>query len=431
MKPSHSWLRLLALAPLFSTPAAAQEALALKVGRLIPVVGEEQKDVVILIEGGKIKAIGKDLKPAWNARVLDCSDKVVMPTWVIAHTNGGLSAGDAENMANVPFLTVQDAVDPASTYFEEALRNGVGTIHVIPGNRTLIGGMGMVVRPYGKTVEDMAVVTKSAMKLSLLAAGGSRVAQIRKMQRAFEDANDYRRELERKKEEFTKEKGAGLHADKKEFDEQPDPQKKPLLDLLDGKLKAFLYVPGTAELTEALRLVATHKFQTTLVLGRECHRAASLLSSLKVPFCLDPDMEYYDTEPETDDESLVCTSAAFDKAGLVFSMSIDENPDSPRRFPWWQLATAIRHGMPRQKAVEAMTVVPAKILGLDDQLGSVQEGKVANLQVLTGDPLKATTWVDMVLLDGQVCYERSKDRRLQYVRGITAPAAPDKKAETK
>ena len=62
-------------------------------------------------------------------------------------------------------------------------------------------------------------------------------------------------------------------------------------------------------------------------------------------------------------------------------------------------------------------MVPAKILGLDDQVGTLEVGKRANIQILTGDPLKATTWVDKVLLDGEVVYDRSKDARLQYLFG--------------
>ena len=64
-----------------------------------------------------------------------------------------------------------------------------------------------------------------------------------------------------------------------------------------------------------------------------------------------------------------------------------------------------------------MTITPAAILGLEDQFGSVEEGKIANLQILTGDPLQATTWVETVLLEGKVVYERSEDPRLKYLFG--------------
>jgi imidazolonepropionase-like amidohydrolase len=61
--------------------------------------------------------------------------------------------------------------------------------------------------------------------------------------------------------------------------------------------------------------------------------------------------------------------------------------------------------------------VPAKLLGIADEVGTLAPGKRANLQVLTGDPLSSTTWVDLVVLDGETVYERSKDPRLQYLFG--------------
>jgi imidazolonepropionase-like amidohydrolase len=84
------------------------------------------------------------------------------------------------------------------------------------------------------------------------------------------------------------------------------------------------------------------------------------------------------------------------------------------------MATCVRGGVDRRTALEALTVVPARMLGLEDQLGSIAEGKLANLQILTGDPLQATTWVDSVLLDGQVVYTRKDDPRLKYL--LQAPA---------
>ncbi len=417
----------LVAALLSAISVAAQDAVAIKAGKLITISGPPLENAVILIENGKIKAIGKELKPAWNARVIDASDKTVMPTYVLAHTSGGLSSGDTENMPNVPYLTVQDAVDPASTFFEEALRNGIGTIHVVPGNRTLIAGQGMVVRPYGKTVEDMAVQTRSALKMSLQGQGGSRIAQLKKLRRALEDVREYMKEYERKKAEFAQEKAAGASGDKKEFSEEIEFQKKPIVDLLNKKLGAFLYVPGAAELPEALRIPAEFQFRATLVLGAQCHKAVPVVAATRQTVVLDDDLEFYEQEPDSEVETLVCPPALMHKAGVVFALSIDTNVDSPRRYPWWQMATAIRHGVDRESALKALTLVPAQILGLADQFGSVEEGKVANLQILSGDPLKATTWVETVLLEGQVVYERSKDRRLQYVTGKQDPKAAESK----
>ena len=400
-------------------------AQAVKAGRLITVSGKEMQNAVILIENGKIKSFGTDVKVPWEAKVIDASKQVVMPTYVIAHTNSGMSSGN-ENMANVPYLTVQDAVDPASGFFEEALRNGVGTLHVIPGNRTLLGGTGMVVKPYGKTVEEMAVRAHTGLKMSLLASG-SRMAQIQKMRRALKDVKDYVEDYDRRKSEFEAEKAAGATKEK-EFKDKIDDKKKPVVDLLRGEATAWFYVPSTAELHEAVRLVKKYKMKVVLVLGPRCHKSAADLAAAGIPVILDPVMEYEETDPDTDDTHKHCPAALLTKAKVTYSLSIDGGASEMSRYPWWQMATAIRNGVDRQVALQAMTLTPAKALGLEKEVGSIDVGKTANLQILTGDPLKATSWVETVLLDGEVVYERGKDPRLQHLFGKTKAQGDAKKS---
>jgi imidazolonepropionase-like amidohydrolase len=416
--PTFSCLAALAAAVSLATQdIAAQDIVAVKAGKLITISGNALSDAVVLIENGKIKAIGsaKDVEVPWDAKVIDASKQVVMPTYVLAHTSGGMTSGN-ERMVNVPYLTVQDAIDPASPFFEETLRNGVGTIHVIPGNQTMLGGSGMVVRPHGKTVEEMAVLSKTGLKMSLGSSrGGSRMAQIQKLRRALKDVKEYMADYERRKKDFEAEKAAGA-TEKEKFEEKIDEKKQPVVDLLEGKATAYFYVPSTAELYAAVRLIKEYKLKVVLVLGHRCHKAAKSLNSLKTPIVLDATMEYYEKDPETDEEEKHCPGASLSKAGVTWAMSLSTGTGMDR-YPWWQMATAIRNGVSRDEALKSLTVVPAKILGLDDQVGTLEVGKRANIQILTGDPLKATTWVDKVLLDGEVVYERSKDARLQYLFG--------------
>jgi len=419
--PTLATAGLIAAAALPGTLAGQDAgAIAIKAGKVITVTQGTLENVVILIENGVIKQISDDAEPSWNATVIDASDGVVMPTYVLAHTAGGMSSAN-ENMKNVPFLTVEDAIDPSSTFFEEALRNGIGTLHLIPGNNTLIGGVGMIVRPAGRTVEDMTVRTKGGMKLSLQASGGSRMAQIRGLRNAFIDVQEYMKDYDRRKAEFEKEKAAGA-TDAEEF-EEIDATKKPLVDLLAGKYVAYLYVPSPAEIGEALRIADGHNFEVVLVLGPACHRAAHRLARAGKPVILDGAVEIYETDPETKEETLECAAAELAKAGLPFALSVSaasrgrSSAGTASSYPWWQMATAVRHGVDRKTAIESMTIVPARILGLEDEFGSVEVGKVANLQILTGDPLQATTWVDKVLLEGEIAYERKKDPRLEYLFG--------------
>ncbi len=412
--PIPSALSLLT-AVLLVSPGQAQEQVAVKAGKVITISGGEIENAVILIENGKIKSVGSDTDVPWNARVIDASDKVVMPTYVLAHASAGMS-GDNENLANVPYISVADGIDPSSGFFAECLRNGVGSIHIIPGNRTLIGGTGMVVRPVGKTVEDMAIRTKSGLKLSLDPQNGSRMAQIRKMRRALQDYEDYRKDLNRQKKEWEAEKAAGANKDE-EFPVETDSTKQPVLDLLDGKVTGYLYVPSAAELGEVARLKNERKLDLVLILGPATYKGVDDIKALDLPVILTSNLEYMEQDPETGEQSITCPAEVFSKAGIDFALSISDASSGSARYPWWQMATAMRYGMDRSSALRAMTLEPAKILGIDSECGSIEAGKVANLQILTGDPLDATTWVDMVLLEGEVVYERSKDRRLQHLFG--------------
>jgi imidazolonepropionase-like amidohydrolase len=415
-----------AVAAIFAVafPLCAQDVLAVKGGRVITLQGPELEDATVLIENGRIKKIGKtaEVEVPWAAKVVDATGKTVLPTWVLAHTTGGVR-GMNEQMQNVPYVSIADALDPAATFFEDCLRNGVGTVHAIPGNATLLGGTGMVVRPFGRTVEDMAVSTNSGLKLSLAAAGGSgRLQQIRKLRRALEEVKEYLADFDRRKAEFEKEKKAGAVPADKEWTEEYDRQKKPVIDLLQKKTRGWLYVPGAAEVPEAIRLAK--EIDVVLVLGPNVHKAVEELKALQAPVVLDETIEYWDTDVETQQENKVATPKLFADAGIPFALTV--GMAGPTSYPWWQLATCVRSGVDRKTALAALTTVPAKLLGLQDQVGTLAEGKLGNLQIVTGDPMQATTWVETVVLEGAVVYERAKDQRLKYLLEDAAKKTPPK-----
>lgn len=402
-------------------PALSQDLVAVKAKTIHTMAGPSVEDGVILLQNGRVKAIGKqdDVEIPWSAKVIDASDKVVMPTWVLAHSSGGMR-GSNESMQNVPWLSVADAVDPGSTFFEGMRRNGVGTIHTMPGNNTLMGGKGMVLRPAGRTVEDMTMAADTGLKLSLMAGNGSRLQKIRELRRAIADIREYLADYNRQKDEFEREKAAGAVADDKEWDQEIDRQKQAAVDLIEKKLKGWLYVPSFAELSEAMRM--GQELDLTFVLGPNLDEAMPMLRRLKAPVVLEPTLEYYETDAETREEEQYCSAKMLADAGVEFALSLGSGPAGN---PWWQLGTCVRNGVSREQALAALTTVPAKMIGMDDQVGSLSEGKLGNLQILTGDPLAATTWVEMVLLEGELVYERSKDPRLQYLfEPAEAAAAP-------
>ena len=87
------------------------------------------------------------------------------------------------------------------------------------------------------------------------------------------------------------------------------------------------------------------------------------------------------------------------------------------RYPWQVMAQAVKYGLPRKDAIAAMTSVPARLIGLGSTMGRIQKGCRADLLLLTGDPLDPRSWIDKVMIDGKIVYERSKDEYLKKLLG--------------
>ncbi len=422
------------------TPAqrVAEEITAIKAGTVWIGNGKTLKNAVILIKDGRIEKVGQGLEIPWNAKVLDAGKRWVMPAWVNAHTSGGMDQAN-ENIQVTPYLTVLDSVDPSQAFFEASRRYGVGTLHVVPGNACAVGGRGMVVRPAGKTPEQMALVLRAGMKMSLQPKrGSSRSRHIAEIMKAFEDAKAHRAEWERKKKEFDEDKKNGATT-KKEFEDKIDKLKQPLLDLLDRKTTAYLYIPRASDVPAALELVKTYRLSAVFVLGGDCYKAIDLLTAAHrqaIPLILGETLEITDKDPVTEEEKIVCPARILYDAGIPFALTATGSGGRGSRgrgasggthpamaMPWWQVATCVRHGVPERAALEAFTTIPARILGLTKRVGQISEGLDANLQVLSAAPMEPECQVENLVVDGILVYDRKRDPRVSELTGQTTTGA--------
>ncbi|MGB2807077.1 MAG: amidohydrolase family protein [Sedimentisphaerales bacterium] len=384
--------------------APVRKKLAIKAGSIITITGADIKNGVILIEDGIIKTVGKKVEIPWDAFVIEAKDRVVMPGFVLAHTSSGLDRAN-ENVPEVPFLSTFDSIDPISSYFEDSLRDGVVATLVLPGNNTLLGGTGTVVKPHGRTVEAMLIKSYTGLKISLRPAGNtSRMGHMQRFRRYMSDLKDYLEEYEQRK--------ADAKEEKKPFDEEIDIRKQPMVDLLNKKLTAFIYCDIAADVPKAIEIHETHKFNTVLVLGPDCYKAAGLIAQKKLPVILPSQLTIWETNEETNEEEMKIIPMIFHKAGVKFAFQTDTSQYGSR-YLWYQAATAVRHGMKREEALKSITLYPAQFIGVDDRLGSIQAGKEATFIFLTSDPLDAQAWVDKVMIAGEIVYEKEKDKRLK------------------
>ncbi len=271
--------------------APVRKKLAVEAGRIITIAGKDIKNGVILIEDGTIKAVGTDVEIPWDAFVIEAKDRVVMPGFVMAHTSSGLDRAN-ENMPEVPFISTFDSIDPISTFFEDSLRDGVVAMLVLPGNNTLLGGTGTIVKPYGRTVEAMLIKRYTGLKISLQPSRNtSRMGHMQRFRRYISDLKDYLEDYEQKK--------ADAKEEKKPFDEEIDVTKQSMADLLNKKLTAFIYCNRAADVPKAIEIQKTHGLNTVLVLTPDCYKAAGLIARSKLPVILDSQLIIWETNEQT------------------------------------------------------------------------------------------------------------------------------------
>jgi imidazolonepropionase-like amidohydrolase len=399
-----SILLLIFIAGSIASAAPVRKKLAVEAGRIITISGKDIKNGVILIDDGIIKAVGTDVEIPWDAFVIEAEDQVVMPGFVMAHTSSGLDRAN-ENMPEVPFISTFDSIDPISTFFEDSLRDGVAAMLVLPGNNTLLGGTGTIVKPYGRTVEAMLVKRYTGLKISLRPSGNnSRMGHMQRFRRYMSDLEDYLEDYQQRK--------ADAKEEKKPFDEEIDVTKQSMVDLLNKKLTAFIYCDRAADVPKAIEIQKTHGLKAVLVLGPDCYKAVGLIARSKLPVILDSQLIIWETNEQTNEEEMKVIPMIFHKAGVKFAFQTDTSQYG-RRYLWYQAATAVKHGMKRTEALKSITLYPAQFIEIGDRLGSIEAGKEATMLFLTGDPLDAQSWVDRVMIAGEIVYERSKDERLK------------------
>jgi imidazolonepropionase-like amidohydrolase len=434
--------------------APPPEHVALTGAKIIPVVGAAIEKGTILIERGKIAAVGAQVEIPYDAKVFKLDGKVVLPGLINVHTARGMDIAN-EQRPVTPHLDVYDALDPSQLFFEDCLRLGITAVHVMPGNYTVIGGVGRVVHPIGLSVAEMTIAEGGFLKIAVTPRGGfDRMSQMATLREQFAELDDY---LGRVAEQRYEEK---LKEEKKEIDVGPaeakkrgrallraediDDQHRNLLRLRGGQvtvageagptlfkpLGAFVYCGNAMDVRPAVQFATDTGFfdRMVLVLGGECYKAVKELKQAGRPVVLPAELTYRETHPLTGEIKETFVPKVLHDAGLLFALLPGADESYAERMPTYQAAQCVRAGIPRDEALRAITLNPAKMLGIDGRLGSLETGKEAYVVVFSGDPLDFNSFVEQVFIAGVPAYERSKDVRIQR---LLSPGTEDGPKEPK
>ena len=389
----------------------ARDTVAIVGGFVVPITAEPIDGATILIQGGKIAAIGVGLDIPADARVIDAAGRWVLPGFIEAHGHVGVHeegegwAGSDSNELTEP-VTAQvravDAINPADLGFRDAVSGGVLAVNVNPGSGNPIGGQTCALKCWGRTVDEMLLRAPAGMK-SALGENPKRVYGERKqspstrlgtaavIRGALVDATNYLARLDAEQRKPA--------ADRKPVDR--DLKLEALGMVLRREIPWRQHCHRADDIATALRIADEFGYDLVIDHGTEAHLLADILAAKDIPVIIGP-LFTSRSKVELRNRSLA-NPGRLAAAGVTIAITTD-HPVVPINFLAHQAALSVKHGLDRDTALRALTINPARIVGIEDRLGSIEPGKDADLVIWSGDPLDVLSRVTIALMDGEEIY---------------------------
>jgi imidazolonepropionase-like amidohydrolase len=356
--------------------------------------------------GSKIAGLGDmDCVPDGEADY-DAQGGVLMPGLVDAHTHLGMwedslgfegDDGNEETDPATPQLSAADAVNPRDRCFDEALAAGVTTVVTGPGSANPVGGRMIAIKTCGHRVDDMLLKDPVSIKFALgenpktvyhsrNEAPVTRMGTAAVIREQLLKTKRYIDKLDRAKED--------PDADEPDFDYKCET----LIPLLRREIQAHFHAHRADDIFTAIRIAKEFSLDYVIVHGTEGYQIADDLRAegarvLSGPFLCDR------SKPELRNQTP--SAPGILSAAGVETAIITDHPVIPIQYLMLCASLAVREGMDREAALRAVTINPARIIGLDGRIGSLKAGKDADFAVYGGDPMAMTTHVKFVAVDGK------------------------------
>lgn len=377
-----------------STPAIAQQ-IAVMGETVYTSAGEPISNGVVLINNGLIEAVGTASEVDVPSGYEMHEAAVVTPGFIDAHSVVGL-AGIYNVDADQDQLELSSAIQPELRAFDaynareeliKVLRDrGVTTVHTGHGPGAVISGQTMIVKTAGATVGEALVDSTTALAMTIGSGirgnydnPGTRSKAIAMLRQQLISAQEYM-------------EGG---------DDQPtDLAKEALVDLLNGEIYALITAHKSYDIMTALRLQEEFGFKLLLDGAAEAYMVMDEIREADVPVIIHPTMMRLGGDGE---------HASFETAGMLADAGITvlfqsgyEGYVPKTRVVHFEAAIAVANGMDYNQAMNALTIDAARVLGIDNQTGSLVEGKQADVVLFNGDPFEYTTTADHVIINGQI-----------------------------
>ena len=392
------------------------------VGGTLLTPAERIEDGIILVNNGKIEKVGSKIQIPADAHVIEASGRYVIPGMIDAHCHTGIFAdgvgwhhADGNEMTDpiTPHLRAIDAIHPEDMAFKDLREAGVTTINTGPGSGNLIGGQSAVIKTSGRTITEMLIAAPAGMKMALgenpkrvygeqKKTPSTRMGNAGLLREWLTKAKNYLEKKARHEEQVSK-------VQKSEADEKdPDPfefdlRLEALSLVLKKEIPAHIHAHRADDILTALRIADEFEIDVVLIHATEGYKIADILAERHVPCIVGPILfsrakyELRGMNPKN--------PAALSDAGAKVAIQTDQS--SAVRYITLDAALAVREGMKEAEALRAITLTPAEILGIDDRVGSLEEGKDADIVILSAHPFDITRGlVEQVWISGNTVFQK-------------------------
>jgi len=412
---------------------------AIKGARVYTLAGPPMENATVVIRDGKIAAIGATVDVPAGAQVIDASGLEVYPGMFDPITQIGLdevsavsATVDTTELGNYnPDVVAATAVNPASAHIPVTRASGITHVMAAPGTAGfdsagggVITGQASVFNLAGWTMDEMQIKRSAAMVINwpTMETRSFDFATFSIQEKPFADA---KKDYEKKIDEISdwldrarhyaqaKEKGSPANFER-------DLKLEALVPVVEGKLPVLVVASRAREIRSAVDFCTKQNLKMVLADGTEAWKVKDLLKEKKIPVILGPTLRPPDEEDVAYDREMT-QPAELQAAGIPIAFSSFGAAFSRRLSQY--AGVAVAYGLPHDEGLKAVTLNAAQMLGFGDQLGTIEQGKMANLIVTDGDPLEIKTQIRYLFIKGQPTSLENRHHELYEEYRKRPPAA--------
>lgn len=387
--------------------------LLIKNGQIHTMAGKDFHNACVLINNGKIQQIDQKINiKDDNLEVIDVKGAWVMPGIIDGHCHIGIMEEGIRfegmdlneySSAITPHLRAIDGINPRDTAFESAVKVGITTVMTGMGSSNPIGGQFAIIKTYGKSVDEMVVQAPAALKIAFGENPKNIFGKKGNMPMTRMGTAALIRETLYKAQNYMNRKEDAL---KKGQNFDIDIKMESIVPVIKREIPLKAHAHRSDDILTAIRIAKEFNLKLTIEHGTEAYLIADCIKESGFPVMVGPNMSFRG-KVETKNRSLN-TCEVLQENQILYAI-ITDHPVVPIEFLPLCAALAVKGGLKEEDALKAITINPAKILGIDHKVGTLEVGKEADICIYDDNPLKVNSNNICTIISGKVVYYFNKD----------------------